>query len=363
MAKDRFADVKPGDRVTADGYNRRTQILERLANSGDGSGLAGVSLSAFQAMTADTGPQLFHVQLDEDFAPYHTGTANVLYYRPVEDDWIDSGIDLEVTDPSGISRQEGELLSVYLNRQAGLYVPFQSEPHRFYARIEARFGHTYSWIEQEDLGDGLWGNLDGGRSGSFDLNPAFELNRNAFVPINNVVLLSPGFFDDDLGLTFRFEYCCHADDGGSGSGSGGSGSHSGGGGGGGSTVVACCASPVPETLYATIQNVSGCACLDGLVVPIVFNGLNMWAGQVAACTGFYVIVQMPCGAYAPGFSLTVFCHNIAVGAGCGGTGRDVVADGGGSCDPFNESWSGLVMKQLQACTTCCLGTIDVIVTE
>ena len=63
---------------------------------------------------------------------------------------------------------------------------------------------------------------------------------------------------------------------------------------GGQPGSLCCPGGVPATLHATLSNLSGCACVDGIVVPLTFNPnvppvigvVPGWFGQVpASCAG------------------------------------------------------------------------------
>jgi hypothetical protein len=92
--------------------------------------------------------------------------------------------------------------------------------------------------------------------------------------------------------------CC------SGTGTGtGTGSGSGAGAGGGTVSVPCSSSPVPATLHLTMHNVSGFACLDGVVVPLVYEAVGLgqwWAHNVPVGTDnlggiLYFDGYMTCG--------------------------------------------------------------------
>jgi hypothetical protein len=63
-------------------------------------------------------------------------------------------------------------------------------------------GVPYSWEEVQPDGAGGWTTVDGGRSGSPDLNPAYEVNGNCIDP-ETIVRMRPGVDGEYL-----FEQCC-----------------------------------------------------------------------------------------------------------------------------------------------------------
>lgn len=67
----------------------------------------------------------------------------------------------------------------------------------------------------------------------------------------------------------------------------------------------CCPSPLPTTLHATIPIGTGCPCLDGTVIPLVYStGSDSWSGSQIVCNGENFSVAYRCG--------TVSCHDATL---------------------------------------------------
>src|SRR5207249_3689328 len=126
----------------------------------------------------------------------------------------------------------------------------------------------------------------------------------------------------------------------------------------GTTTTPCCSGiNIPGKLYATIANSIGCPCLDGMVVPLVYdptgtpdNGVGWW-GQSTACSGNVLTLELACGIpdgtgahdNCSGFSLFGKCTNLALGTdnlliGESGTGGHYSLPASGiacACSPFS----------------------------
>lgn len=60
----------------------------------------------------------------------------------------------------------------------------------------------FGWQEIQPVGDGTWELLDGGRAGTPDLNPGYELNGNC-IDVGSIVRIRPGYESE-----FLFDQCC-----------------------------------------------------------------------------------------------------------------------------------------------------------
>jgi hypothetical protein len=60
----------------------------------------------------------------------------------------------------------------------------------------------YGWQEIQPVGDGTWELLEGGRAGTPDLNPGYELNGNC-IEVGSIVRIRPGYESE-----FLFDQCC-----------------------------------------------------------------------------------------------------------------------------------------------------------
>ena len=219
-------------------------------------------------------------------------------------------------------------------------------PQPIQVQLTARAGTAYAWQEMQPAGGGTWGVKPGGRTGTTGQNPAYERNANTGVPIPTLAVLWPGFLNttDPPGQEYIFDLCCTTTPAHSGSGSG-SGS-----GGGGTVTVACCPGGLPQTLYATLTNVSGCACLDGVVVAVTWNG-GSWSGMSGSvCSGHTAFVDVLCteeGTWVIG--VECFLDGVEDGAG-----EDTVMTF--TCDPLSVTTAEFSLSG------CCTGSITVTVT-
>ena len=65
---------------------------------------------------------------------------------------------------------------------------------------------------------------------------------------------------------------------------------------GGCVRLGCCPDGLPATLYATIPIGTGCPCLDGTAIPLVYDADNdSWIGNQAVCNGENFGVVFQCG--------------------------------------------------------------------
>lgn len=102
------------------------------------------------------------------------------------------------------------------------------------------------------------------------------------------------------------------------------------------TVACCCTFPVPENLTVTIT-APGCACLNGLTFPLVFQGDSggqcNWQGDKTVTTCLQnpcdVLVIFSCADGIPfptlGWAATIGCSGATIGN---------VGDSSSSCSPF-----------------------------
>lgn len=91
----------------------------------------------------------------------------------------------------------------------------------------------------------------------------------------------------------------------------------------GTYLTTCCDDPIPDTVYCTLADSSGCACLDSIVVQLTYDDVQsnpgidyyVWSGSADACAG-YVNVALICytpGAFPYGWRLSVRCNGQANG--------------------------------------------------
>ncbi len=116
----------------------------------------------------------------------------------------------------------------------------------------------------------------------------------------------------------------------------------------GNIAVDCCPVPLPSILCATIESVIGAAALDGLVVPIIWNGTS-WIGFIDPAL---------CGGKSPGIAITcpvggTSCSSFYFGAPF----PDLITPASCSCDPFGLFFENLVV------VGACAGTINITIAE
>jgi hypothetical protein len=111
--------------------------------------------------------------------------------------------------------------------------------------------------------------------------------------------------------------------------------------------TSCCPNGLPPLLYAHLSNATGgCGCLNGLTVPLVWDGQQLWSNTFPFCgetaPGSLISLQCSSGLFALSFDGCVSRHPPA----------PKPAD---NCNPFSITWTGLI------CDFCCSGTVDVTV--
>jgi hypothetical protein len=99
---------------------------------------------------------------------------------------------------------------------------------------------------------------------------------------------------------------------------------------------------LPDTLHATLSNLSGCACLDGLSIAIAWNGSG-WSGNYDACSLTGNTISLNC---VGGF------WQLS-GTGC--VLFNTVLQPGNTCSPPNIVFSSNV-------SGCCTGNITITIT-
>ena len=123
------------------------------------------------------------------------------------------------------------------------------------------------------------------------------------------------------------------------------------------TQTTCCDDPIPETVFCTLANSSGCECLHGVTVALSYDpaasnpGISYyaWTGQEDACSGF-VHVTLICftpGAFPYGWRLSVRCNGVS------NTEFDVQANGK-TCPesgPLEITFGPMVTEADTCCTT------------
>ncbi len=122
---------------------------------------------------------------------------------------------------------------------------------------------------------------------------------------------------------------------------------------GSGVLLPCCPNALPTTLHATVQNVSGCPCLDGIVVPLTYSSATTsWSGGIAVCGGSQISMGFQCG--------------ISSCATAGLTGNfdgynftSATVDPGCSCSPPQMVFGNVV---LNAASQCPSGVVKVTVT-
>ncbi len=132
---------------------------------------------------------------------------------------------------------------------------------------------AYAWTQDSPTAGGGWVPTPNGTTATFSSNPAYEAD-SANIAIGTRVQFWMTDVADPAGTCkeWRFIQGCPS----------GSGSGSGGGGEGGAN---CSGVTLPTTIYATITDLGGLACLDGIVLPLTWNG-NTYTGFINdACGG------------------------------------------------------------------------------
>lgn len=111
----------------------------------------------------------------------------------------------------------------------------------------------------------------------------------------------------------------------------------------GVTVPCCPGVSLPATMYVRFSGGTGAAAaaLDGVVVPVLFNGSNAWVSAPTTLCGLAGVLTFGCFA-PPGFDLSCTQPSFSV------LGRNATR-----CSPFAWSASGITILSVA-----CPGTID-----
>lgn len=74
----------------------------------------------------------------------------------------------------------------------------------------------------------------------------------------------------------------------------------------------CCETPIPTSLVASLVNVTNCASIDGIEIPITWDGVNSWwRGSVTACGGT-ITVTLNCVSHSWYLDVsTEFCGSFS----------------------------------------------------
>ena len=135
-----------------------------------------------------------------------------------------------------------------------------------------------------------------------------------------------------------------------------------------STVSGCCCSSssgigdtccpsIPATLHATITNVSGCSCLDGMVVTLTYNNGN-WSNGPAIQTSCpnNAVLNIVLSCVGPG------CNSFLLVFQCAGTSYNFPTslNAGCTCSPFNLVFTAT--NSNPNVLACCIGTVTVTIT-
>jgi hypothetical protein len=131
-------------------------------------------------------------------------------------------------------------------------------------------------------------------------------------------------------------------------------------------MTPCCPLGLPQTLYATLTNVSGAACLDGIVLPINYEGGNgFWQGSTAvpACiAGGVLTLLLQCS--SPPLAGT--CTSLNLSGSCrSDTASGLISNAfplSCSCNPFTATFTGMTVQP--GPNSCCPagGTVQVVIT-
>jgi hypothetical protein len=127
-------------------------------------------------------------------------------------------------------------------------------------------------------------------------------------------------------------------------------------GGGGTVTNACCPGVnIPTTLYAHITNVSNCACLDGQILQLVWDGSLYFASGALSESG--------CNS-GNTINLRVNCTggNWNLNSFCGTSGNNNSTNASSvTCSPLSVLFSGIAFNQQGVNTPCCQGTVNITV--
>lgn len=122
------------------------------------------------------------------------------------------------------------------------------------------------------------------------------------------------------------------------------------------TDAECCDVPIPDTLTATITDISGCSCLDGVELTLnheVVSMTDVWYSDPQSLCGVSVELKLSCISYASNWLITLVCDSGL------GDSQDFVVET--SCNPFAIS-TNLDTSSLGNCGSC-FGQLTVSITE
>ncbi|OAI46877.1 hypothetical protein AYO44_10500 [Planctomycetaceae bacterium SCGC AG-212-F19] len=120
-------------------------------------------------------------------------------------------------------------------------------------------------------------------------------------------------------------------------------------------TTGCCPDPLPSTIHATVPAGTGCPCLDGTVVPLVFSSVTQsWSGSAVVCASETLTIDFRCAGTS--------CEDATLGITLDnhGTVDPVPVVGGCSCTPLHMEFSGIDFP-IQGAE--CDGPVTVVVTE
>lgn len=120
-------------------------------------------------------------------------------------------------------------------------------------------------------------------------------------------------------------------------------------------TLPCCPTPLPATVHATMQNVSGCPCIDGEVVALTYQAVtNSWSGFKDVCSGPHRITL----GYSCGIS---DCTTATLtGSFDGYNFPSAVVDPGCTCSPLNMVFSSITFDPLAS--VCANAVVRIIIT-
>jgi len=120
-------------------------------------------------------------------------------------------------------------------------------------------------------------------------------------------------------------------------------------------TLPCCSNPLPLTVHATVQNVSGCPCIDGEVVALTYQPItHSWEGFKDVCGGSHRIEL--------GYSCGIDSCDTATltGSFAGFNFPNPTLDPGCSCSPLHMGFSGITFNSFA--TICPNATVKITIT-
>lgn len=120
-------------------------------------------------------------------------------------------------------------------------------------------------------------------------------------------------------------------------------------------TLPCCPNPLPLTVHATVQNVSGCPCIDGAVLALDYDSaFHSWSGFADLCSGPHrLTLGYSCGIHD--------CSTAGLtGSFDGFNFASAVVDPGCSCSPLQMVFSGITFSSFSA--VCPSGVVKITLT-